>query len=62
MLNNDNHPNANPNVPNQLVYEDSRKKRAESYNKKRKGNKDSNDSLDKLDKFGIIVDDNGEEF
>ena len=61
MLSNDNHPSVNPNVQNQLIYENHNKKRAESYNKKRKGNKDSNDSLDKLDKFGIIVDDGGDD-
>ncbi len=33
------------------------KKRAESYNNKRRGDKDgANDSLDKLNKFGIIID------
>lgn len=57
MLNNENHPSVNPHVTNQLINDYQVKKRAESYNKKRRSDNDSNGSLDKLDQFGIIIDD-----
>ena len=33
------------------------KRRAESYNNKRRGDLDDSGSLDKLDKFAILIDD-----
>jgi hypothetical protein len=33
------------------------KRRAESYNNKRRGDLDNSGSLDKLDNFGIIIED-----
>jgi len=57
VLNNENHPSVNPHVTNQLINDYQVKKRAESYNKKRRSDNDSNGSLDKLDQFGIIIDD-----
>ena len=33
------------------------KRRAESYNNKRRGDLDNSGSLDKLDKFAILIDD-----
>ena len=42
---------------NKLINPYHMKRRAESYNNKRRGDHDNSGSLDKLDKFGIIIDD-----
>jgi hypothetical protein len=42
---------------NKLINPYQVKRRAESYNNKRRGDLDNSGSLDKLDKFGIIIDD-----
>jgi hypothetical protein len=57
MNNDDSNSNNNQSTNNKLINPYQMKRRAESYNNKRRGDLDNSGSLDKLDKFAILIDD-----